>query len=106
MDSHLIGVAPPTIAILTLLLVAWRTPALHPWLRRLTAVIGTLLSVQIVLGIATLQMHLQVEPLTVTHHTVGAALTVSLVAFTVLAWRDRAAVNPVAAALHPSHTTT
>ncbi|MDB9528221.1 heme A synthase [Oscillatoria sp. CS-180] len=89
MNSHLIGVVPPTIAILSLLLVAWRTPALHTSLRRLTVLIGTLLSLQIVLGIATLQMHLQVEPLTVTHHTVGAALTAALVAFTVLAWRDR-----------------
>lgn len=89
MNSHLVGVVPPTIAILALLLVSWRTPALHPWLRRLTLVIGTLLSGQIVLGIATLQLHLQVEPLTVTHHTVGAALTASLMAFTVLAWRDR-----------------
>jgi cytochrome c oxidase assembly protein subunit 15 len=89
MDSHLIGVVPPTIAILTLLLVSWRTAALHPWLRRLTQLVGVLLSVQIVLGIATLQLHLQVEPLTVAHHTVGAALTAVLVAFTVLAWRDR-----------------
>lgn len=91
MDSHLIGVVPPTIAILALLLMAWRTPALHPWLRRLTLLIGTLLSVQIVLGIATLQLHLQVEPLTVTHHTIGATLTAALTAFTVLAWRDRTA---------------
>lgn len=90
MDSHLIGVVPPTVSILALLLISWRTPALHPWLRRLTMLIGTLLAVQIVLGIATLQMHLQVEPLTVTHHTVGATLTAALVAFTVLAWRDRA----------------
>jgi cytochrome c oxidase assembly protein subunit 15 len=89
MDSHLIGVVPPTLAILALLLVSWRTAALHPWLRRLTLAIGILLSSQIVLGIATLQLHLQVEPLTVTHHTVGAALTAVLVAFTVLAWRDR-----------------
>ena len=89
MNSHLIGVVPPTLAILALLLMAWRRPALHPWLRRLILLIGTLLSVQIVLGIATLRMHLQVEPLTVTHHTVGAALTGALVAFTVLAWRDR-----------------
>jgi cytochrome c oxidase assembly protein subunit 15 len=102
MDSHLIGVVPPTIAIFALLLVSWRTPALHPWLRRLTILIGTLLSVQIVLGIATLQMHLQVEPLTVTHHTVGAALTAALVAFTVLAWRDRAPVSTTSVPLNPS----
>lgn len=102
MDSHLIGVVPPTIAIFALLLVSWRTPALHPWLRRLTVLIGTLLSVQIVLGIATLQMHLQVEPLTVTHHTVGAGLTAALVAFTVLAWRDRAPVSITTVPLNPS----
>ena len=93
MNSHLIGVVPPTIAILTLVLVAWRTPALHPWLRRLTYVIGSLLAFQILLGIATLQLRLQVEPLTVTHHTVGAALMGALVCFTVLAWRDRAAAT-------------
>ncbi|MEL6399152.1 MAG: heme A synthase [Cyanobacteria bacterium J06607_6] len=104
MDSHLIGVVPPTIAIFTLLLVSWRTPALHPWLRRLTVVIGTLLSLQIVLGIATLQMHLQVEPLTVTHHTVGATLTAALVAFTVLAWRDRTQSFSTPISLKPSQT--
>ncbi|NER78420.1 MAG: heme A synthase [Leptolyngbya sp. SIO1D8] len=97
MNSHLIGVIPPTVASLALVLVAWRTPALHPWLRRLTYAIGTLLAFQILLGIVTLQLRLQVEPLTVTHHTVGAALMGSLVCFTVLAWRDRA-VAPVSLA--------
>lgn len=90
MNSHLIGVVPPTIAILILMLTAWRTPALHPWLRRLTQLIGALLAAQIVLGIVTFQLRLQVELLTVTHHTVGATLTGALVCFTVLAWRDRA----------------
>lgn len=95
MNSHLIGVVPPTVAILALLLVSWRTPALHPWLRRLTQLVGVLLSFQIVLGIATLQLRLQVEPLTVIHHTVGAMLMGALVSFTVLAWRDRCSM-PVA----------
>jgi cytochrome c oxidase assembly protein subunit 15 len=89
MNSHLLGVVPATIAILTLLLIAWRTPALHPWLRRLTLTIGILLVFQVLLGIVTLQLHLQVELLTVTHHTVGALLTSALVAFTILSWRDR-----------------
>ncbi|MEM6836607.1 MAG: heme A synthase [Cyanobacteria bacterium P01_C01_bin.120] len=93
MNSHLLGVAPPTIAILALFLVAWRTPALHPWLRRLTVAIGVLLTAQVALGLATLRLHLQVELLTVIHHTVGAALTAALVAFTVLAVRDRLAVD-------------
>ena len=91
MDSHLMGVVPPTLAILVLLLTAWRTQALHPWLQRLTLLIGSLLVGQIGLGMATLRLHLQVEPLTVTHHTVGAMLTAALMGFTVLAWRDRTA---------------
>lgn len=98
MNSHFIGVVPPTVAILGLLLVAWRTPALHPWLRRITQLIGTLLAFQVLLGIATLQLRLQVEPLTVTHHTIGAALVGSLTIFTALAWRDRRAEDPKVAA--------
>jgi cytochrome c oxidase assembly protein subunit 15 len=104
MDSHLVGVVPPTIAILILMLMAWRTPALHPWLRRLTQFIGLLLAVQIVLGIATLQLRLQVEPLTVTHHTIGVTLMAALTAFTVLAWRDRAAQATNLASLGSSQT--
>ena len=91
MHSHLIGVVPPTIAVLMLMLMAWRTSALHPWLRKLTQLIGVLLSFQILLGIVTLQLRLQAEPLTVTHHTIGATLVGALVCFTALAWRDRAA---------------
>lgn len=91
MNTHLIGVVPPTMAVLTLVLISWRTPALHPWLRNLTQAIGALLAFQILLGIATLQLHLQVEPLTVIHHTIGASLTAVLVCFTALAWRDQRA---------------
>jgi cytochrome c oxidase assembly protein subunit 15 len=46
---------------------------------------------QILLGVATFRLHLQVEPLTVAHQAVGAALLGALVAFTVFALRDRAA---------------
>ncbi len=93
MNSHLLGVVPTTIAVLTLVLLSWRTAALHPWLRRLTQAIGALLAFQILLGIVTLQLHLQVEPLTVAHHTLGALLTSALVAFSVLGWRDRIALS-------------
>ncbi|MFN7907033.1 MAG: heme A synthase, partial [Microcystis sp.] len=33
--------------------------------------------------------HLQVEPLTITHHSIGALLVATLVAFTTFALRDR-----------------
>lgn len=88
MNSHIIGVFPATLATLTVVFIAWRTPALHPLLRKLAWVAGGVVVLQILLGVATFYLHLQVEPLTVTHHTVGAALLGTLVALTTLAIRD------------------
>lgn len=88
MYSHIGGVVPPTLATLTLVFLSWRTPALHPALRKLANIAGGLLVLQIGLGIATFRLHLQVEPLTVAHGTIGAALLGSLVVFSVLALRD------------------
>jgi cytochrome c oxidase assembly protein subunit 15 len=88
MNSHIIGVFPATIATLALVWFAWRTPALNPALRKLANLAAGLILAQIILGVATYYLHLQVEPLTVTHHTVGAALLGTLVSFTVLAARD------------------
>lgn len=89
MYSHIFGVVPPTLATLAVVFLSWRTPALHPALRRLANMAGGLLVLQILLGVATFRLHLQVEPLTVTHQSVGAVLLGVLVAFTVLAMRDR-----------------
>ncbi|MBR8835246.1 MAG: heme A synthase [Stigonema ocellatum SAG 48.90 = DSM 106950] len=88
MYSHIVGVVPPTVATLAVVIVSWRTPALHPALRRLANMAGGLLVVQILLGVATFRLHLQVEPLTVSHQAVGAAMLGTLVVFTVLALRD------------------
>ncbi|MCT7985932.1 heme A synthase [Laspinema sp. A4] len=90
MNSHILGVVPPTVTILALVILALRTPALHPKLRQLARWAGILLLLQIGLGIATFYEHLQVELLTVSHQATGAALLGTLVAFTVLALRDRA----------------
>jgi cytochrome c oxidase assembly protein subunit 15 len=97
MHSHITGVVPPTLATLAVVFLSWRTPALHPALRRLANMAGGLLGLQILLGVATLRLHLQVEPLTVAHQFVGASLLGVLVAFTVLAMRDRKAwgLNPI-----------
>ena len=92
MNSHIVGVVPPTLATLVLFVLVWRTPALHPALRTLANLAASLVALQIFLGIATFRLHLQVEPLTVTHQAVGAALLGVLVAFTVLAIRDRTAL--------------
>lgn len=88
MNGHIIGVFPPTIMTLAVVWLAWRTPALSGILRKLATIAGILVAVQILLGIATFKLHLQVEPLTITHQAVGASLLGVLVAFTVLAIRD------------------
>ncbi|MFP4219533.1 MAG: COX15/CtaA family protein [Phormidium sp.] len=88
MNSHILGVVPPTLAVLALGVWAWRTPALSWPLRRLGKAALVLLALQIGLGIATFYLRLQVEPLSVAHQTIGALLLGTLVAFTVLANRD------------------
>jgi cytochrome c oxidase assembly protein subunit 15 len=93
MNSHIAGVVPATLATGAVVVIAWRTPALHPSLRQLANFAGGLVVLQILLGIATFRLHLQVEPLTVAHQAIGAALLGTLVAFSVLAWRDQATAN-------------
>jgi cytochrome c oxidase assembly protein subunit 15 len=90
MNTHLAGVLPASIATLAVVVCAWRTPALQVALRQLANLAGGLLLLQVLLGVATFRLHLQVELLTVLHQAVGAMLLGSLVCFTVLALRDRA----------------
>jgi cytochrome c oxidase assembly protein subunit 15 len=93
MNTHLVGIVPASVAVLALTLTVWRTPALTYPLRRLGNLASILLVLQLVLGIATFRLRLQVEPLTVAHHTLGAALVGTLVCFTVLAFRDVASTE-------------
>lgn len=95
MNSHIAGVVPATLASLAVVVLALRRPALHPNLRRLAGWVGGLLLLQVLLGVATFRLRLQVEPLTVAHQAMGAALLGVLVATTVFAWRDVKAVMPV-----------
>jgi heme a synthase len=88
MYGHIFGLIPPTVAILAVVFVSWRTPALHPALRQLANSSGLLLGLQILLGIATFRLHLQVEPLTVLHQAIGATLLGTLTVFSVFAIRD------------------
>ena len=88
MNSHIIGVFPATIATLTVVWMAWRNVAFDSLLRKLSWVVGGIVVLQVLLGVATFRLHLQVEPLTVAHHTVGAALFGTLVALTTLALRE------------------
>ena len=93
MNTHLLGVVPATIATLITIVLAWRTPALHSTLRQLANLAALLLSLQLILGVSTFRLHLQVELLTVSHQAVGAALLGTLLYMTVLALRDQQAVS-------------
>ncbi|NEQ65422.1 MAG: heme A synthase [Symploca sp. SIO2D2] len=93
LNSHIVGVVPATLMTLVVVFLAWRSPALHFLLRQLANLAGGLVILQILLGIATLKFKLQVEPLTVTHQIIGAALLGTLVAFTVVALRDKAVAS-------------
>ncbi|MBW4446409.1 MAG: heme A synthase [Spirirestis rafaelensis WJT71-NPBG6] len=88
MYSHIGGVVPPTVASLAVVFLSLRTPALHPALRQLAKITAGLLVLQILLGVGTFKLHLQVEPLTVSHQLIGACLLGTLVIFTVLSLRD------------------
>jgi len=89
MNAHLLGVVPATLGVLALVILAWRTPALHAALRTLTNLAFGFLLLQVLLGVATFRLHLQVELLTVAHQMIGACLLGTLVAFTVFGLRDR-----------------
>ncbi len=88
MNTHIAGVVPPTLAVVALVISVWRRPALSSWLRNLANMAGLLVVLQIALGVATFKLRLQVEPLTVCHQAIGAALLGTLVCFTVLSFRD------------------
>lgn len=102
MNRHIFGVFPPTVAILTVAFLAWRTPALHPRLRQLALISFGLLLLQIGLGITTFYLRLQVELLTVSHQAIGAALLGTLVALAVLGWRDQRLAPSVSPTLSES----
>ncbi len=93
MNSHLLGVVPATLAVLLVAFVAMKNPSLSPVLKRLALSATGLLVLQILLGVATLRLHLQVEALTVTHHTIATLLLSVLVALNILAQRQAQAVK-------------
>jgi heme a synthase len=94
MDHHRLAVVPATLAVVLVTFGAWRTPLLHPGLRWLANAAALTVGFQILLGVATFKLRLQVEPLTVAHQVMGATLLGILVAFTVLALRDSPPRSP------------
>ncbi len=88
MNSHLLGVAPATLAVLVVAgVTSWQRRQLPRLLKLLGHGSVGLLLAQVGVGILTYRYRLQVEPLTVAHQMIGAALLGCLLGFTVLAWR-------------------
>ena len=87
MNSHIIGVVPATLSSIATVVLIWRNSNLPSYCRHLATLTGGLLVAQIGLGVATFKLHLQVEPLTVTHQSIGATLLGTLVVLTVTIWR-------------------
>jgi heme a synthase len=87
MNNHIIGVVPATVSSIGVIVLIWRNPNLPNYCRHLATITGGLLVSQILLGVATFKLHLQVEPLTVTHQSIGATLLGTLVVLTVTLWR-------------------
>jgi len=86
-NNHLFGVLPSSLVILLLFILSFRQDC-SAIVRKLAIAAMALLVTQICLGVATMRLHLQVEPLTVAHHTVAALLLSVLVAFSILAHRN------------------
>jgi cytochrome c oxidase assembly protein subunit 15 len=84
---HWLGVIPATLLSLMVGVVALRQRRAMPWLGRWGHGVLILLALQLGVGVATYQLRLQVEPLTVTHQAVGALLLGSLVALATLLQR-------------------
>jgi heme a synthase len=87
MNSHIIGVVPATLSSIATVVLIWRNSNLPSYCRHLAILTGGLLVAQILLGVATFKLHLQVEPLTVMHQSIGATLLGTLVVLTVTIWR-------------------
>ncbi len=87
MNSHLVGVIPASLAALSVVGLVWRNAQVGSAIRTLAWAIGGLLTAQIVLGLATFKLHLQVELLTVLHQSVGAALLGGLLCIAVIGFR-------------------
>jgi heme a synthase len=89
LHNHLYTAIPASLSVLWCAFQVWRSLAMGSQLRGLLLLLLGLLSLQVLIGVSTLRLHLQVEWLTVSHQAVGAALLGTLLVLSVLTWRGR-----------------
>ncbi len=89
MNNHLFGVIPVCGLVLAVGAWCWFDKSIDSICRSLGFVGIGLLLMQMAIGFATYKLHLQVEPLTIAHQSVGALLLGSMVVLTVLSFRSQ-----------------
>jgi heme a synthase len=87
MNNHLFGVIPVCTLVLAVGIGGGLSKSLDSLSKNLSFVAVGLLFLQAVIGVSTYRLHLQVEPLTVAHQSVGALLLGTMIALTVLGFR-------------------
>jgi cytochrome c oxidase assembly protein subunit 15 len=88
MNNHLFGVIPVCTLVLAVGIWCWYSKSLDSLSKKLGLVGVGFLGLQVAIGFATYRMHLQIEPLTVAHQSVGALLLGSMIVLTVLGFRS------------------
>ncbi|MFN3360351.1 MAG: COX15/CtaA family protein [Pseudanabaenaceae cyanobacterium] len=89
MHNHLWGIVPAAVGASLVPIVVWRTPAATGLIHLGAQGIGVLLTVQILLGVATYQLQLSVPVVTVLHQMGAALLFGACWAVTVLAVKGK-----------------
>jgi heme a synthase len=92
LHNHLWGVVPASLGVLVLAILVWRQSNLHPLLPRTSLAAVLILGFQVLLGVSTLRLKLQIPAVTIAHQAMGALLLGCLVAFSVLALRERSQI--------------
>ncbi|AFY73041.1 uncharacterized protein required for cytochrome oxidase assembly [Synechococcus sp. PCC 7502] len=89
MNNHLLGIIPVCLSVLAIGFWCAYSKSIDSTVKAMGAVAVVFLFMQVAIGFATYKLHLQVEPLTVAHQSVGALLLGSMIILTVLGFRSQ-----------------
>jgi heme a synthase len=89
LHNHMYTAIPASLSVLWCGVQVWRSLALGSRLQGLLLLVLGLVSLQVLIGVSTLRLHLQVEWLTISHQVVGAGLLGTLLVLSVFTWRGR-----------------
>jgi len=88
MNNHLFGIIPVCTLVVAVGVWGWYGKSIDSLFKKLGLLGIGCLGLQVAIGVATYRLHLQVEPLTIAHQSVGALLLGSMIVLTVLGFRS------------------